>query len=186
MISQRLPEATEKRATQLLHDFVDELEQVLGNRRMELDSVRIRQADAGPGCEVQGNNATLYVGPNATKYEPTLVANLAHESVHLLEATTGRASRLEEGFAVDYELLVIGRLYGPQEVQHFEKYLPSSYIRAREDYRKLLALDPSTAIRIRQTFGKLTGPTCTDLRSVVPTLSRWLAYRLARRIQMRP
>lgn len=182
----RLPQEIEARAVNLLSQFISDLETNLGPRRINFDAIAVRQSNDGPGFLVVGADATVFVGPNATKYEPTLVANLAHESVHLLDATSGGASRLEEGLAVDFELSVVGRRYGTKEIENFERCLPRSYTQALIDYRKLLRLDSSAAVRIRQEFGTLTGPTAAELRRLVPSLSCWLAYRLVRRIRMRP
>ncbi len=185
-VGDRLPREIESQAASLLNEFVAKLETDLGPRRIDFDSLAVRQSNEGPGFLIVGADATVFVGPNATKYEPTLVANLAHESVHLLDATSGGASWLEEGLAVHFELTAVARRYGQEETTNFERCLPRSYNQALEDYRKLIHLDSTAAFRIRQEFGSLTGPTASQLRTVVPSLSRWLAFRLVRKVRMRP
>lgn len=185
MAQRRLSEDTEQRAFSLLHELLPQAEQRYGTRDDRFSVVDILQCDDGPFIHPDGTDVTLFVGPNATKYEPTLVSNVAHECVHLLNPITGNASTLEEGAAVDFELGVILTRFGQSELEHFRSFLPDTYQCALSDVRDLLSLDPSAILRIRAELRGLTGPTVEDIKRLVPSIDRGLAIRLVRRQRMR-
>lgn len=185
MAQRRLNKDTEQRAFSLLDELLQQAEQRYGSRDDRFGVVDILQCDDGPYIHLAGTNVTLFVGPNATKYEPTLVSNIAHECVHLLNPITGNASTLEEGAAVDFELGAILSRFGESEIEHFRNFLPDTYRCALSDVRDLLTLDSSAILRIRSELGGLTGPTIQDLERLVPSIDHGLAVRLVRRQRMR-
>ena len=185
MTHRRLSVKVELQALKWLLKFQEDLTKMLGASKHRYSSIDIVQSAAGPGVSFVGDHATVIVGPNAASYEPTFIANLAHESVHLFEGTRGNASGLEEGFAVHFELDTIEKRYGVKERAHFLKYLPRSYCVASSDYIHLLSINADAAKNVRDSFGALTGFSLIHLRRLFPMLSLLRSYRLARRMSMR-
>jgi len=185
-MSQRaLSKDTRRRAYGLIDELLTQVEQNFGPRDDRFGVVDILQCDDGPYISPAGTDVTVYVGPNALAYEPTLISNIAHECVHLLNPITGNASTLEEGAAVDFELRVISRRFGEAELENFQNFLPETYLRALNDVRDLLELDYSAVLRVRQELGGLTGPTVDDIEQLFPGIEHGLAVRLVRRNRMR-
>ena len=150
-------------------------------------SFNVVQSDSGPTININGDAAVVIVGPNATQHEPTLTANLAHESVHLhvTDGEYGNASGLEEGFALHFELSTVESRYGAQERSHHVNRLPATYATALSDYERLLTIADHPAMRVYEAYGKLTCVTSGQLRRLFPTLGWWMSRRLAGRKQMR-
>jgi len=183
----RLPADTKQRALALLATCRTELHDLIGKPQHQFHTIDVRQSDAGPTLDVEDEIAIVLVGPRATLHEPTLVANVAHESVHLhlMDGKHGNASGLEEGFALQFELLTVERHYGSQERRHHVNHLPNTYATALSDYETLLTISDDPARRVREAHGKLTGPTSCELRRLFPKLGWRMSHRLARRKRMR-
>lgn len=178
----------EERGIALLTEFRTVLKNLIGEPLHEYQLNCVLQSNEGPTFDLLGDNATVYVGPNATQYEPTFIANLAHESAHLhvTDGNGGNASGLEEGFALYFELFMIQVQYGNNERTYFEQHLPKNYLICLQDYQLLLNEYPKAIESVLKSFDKLTGPTCFQLHSLFPTISWRTCYRLARRKRMRP
>jgi len=184
----RLPAEMEYQALGLIATFQDELHDLLGPRQRNFEAVDVRQSDAGPTLDFDRDTAIVLVGPHATLYEPALVANLAHESVHLhlANGAYGNASGLEEGFAVYFELSTVEKHYGAQERLKHVNHLSDTYATALADYENLLKISDDPAMHVLKAHGKLTGVTSRELRRLFPMLGWCMSYRLARRKRMRP
>ena len=183
----RLSTELEGQALALLEFFREELCKLIGNAQRTFRTIDVRQSDSGPHLEVEDDTCIVVVGPNAVAYEPTLVANLAHESVHLHLAERGNrlASGLEEGFAVRFELKMVEMRYGHEERLHHIKHLPKTYKTALADYSQLETISENPAMLLLATHGKLSGLTSRELRRTFPSLGWMMSRRLARCKQMR-
>lgn len=182
-----LPLEVEKLALALAGDFRTTLRAMLGPPRIQFQTLAIRQSSDGPTIAINGDNATLVVGPNALSCESTLVSNIAHESVHLhlTDGAFGNASGLEEGFALHFELSTVEQHFGCAERQRHIAHLPATYTIALRDYERLLMLVDNPAIRAFEKHGKLTGLLWRDVRQLFPKTDWWMSYRLVRRRRMR-
>ncbi|MEQ8635010.1 hypothetical protein [Gimesia maris] len=182
-----LPDEMVERGTALLTEFRDVLNNLIGEPLHEYQLNGVLLSNEGPTFDLHGDNATVYVGPNAMQYEPTFFANLAHESAHLhvTDGTRGNASGLEEGFATYFELFMIQAQYGNDERTHFERHLPKNYLICLQDYQLLLNAYPKAIESVLKVFGRLTGPSCFQFHSLFPTMSWRTCYRLAHRKRMR-
>ncbi|MEM9587011.1 MAG: hypothetical protein AAGA03_06985 [Planctomycetota bacterium] len=128
----RLFSELEQLAFDVLAHSRDELDAMIGASQRRFDSVTIRQSNAGPTIAIDGDSATVLVGPHATSCESSLVSNVAHESVHLhlTSGAGGWPNGLEEGFAVFFELRAVANHYGQAERQRHLDHLPKTYLRA--------------------------------------------------------
>ncbi|WP_442511717.1 hypothetical protein SH528x_003429 [Novipirellula sp. SH528] len=184
----RLPADKDRQALTLIEACRNELQDLLGRPLRHFGTVDVRQSDAGPTIAFDRDNAVVLVGPHATLYEPALIANVAHESVHLhlTDGEYGNANGLEEGFAVHFELSTVETHYGANERQHHVDHLSDNYANALSDYEKLLSMSDAPAKCVRDAYGKLTGVSSRELRRLFTTLGWWMSHRLARRKRMRP
>ena len=182
-----LPLEFEKLALALAGDFRTTLRAMFGPPRLHFQTLDIRQSSGGPTIAINGNNATLVVGPNALSCESTLVSNIAHESVHLhlTDGAFGNASGLEEGFALHFEMSKVEQHFGCAERHRHIAHLPATYAIALRDYERLLMLVDNPAIRAFEKHGKLTGLLWRDVRQLFPKTDWWMSYRLVRRRRMR-
>ena len=182
-----LPPELEQRALGILRRCQSVLDDLIGTPNSRFSVVNIRQADYGPTIAIDGNEATLVVGPNAVSCESTLVSNVAHESVHLYltDGAFGDASGLEEGFALHFELSTVEEHYGKSERQRHIDHLPATYTTALRDYERLLTIEDNPVIRCLERHGKLTGLSWRDMRQLFPQTGWWMSYRLVRRRRMR-
>jgi len=183
----RLPAELEEKAMALLALFNDKLCDLIGEGNRLNNTVEVRQCNSGPHLDIGKDSCIVVVGPNAIAYEPTLIANLAHESVHLhlAERVNRRASGLEEGFAVNFELTMVQQLYGSDERLHHIKHLPKTYKTALNDYTHLEKISENPALLVRTAHGRLSGLTSRELRRTFPSLGWLISRRLARCKQMR-
>lgn len=186
-MSSELPSEIKQRALTLANRYRTALREMLGPPRTQFQSFDVRQSSDGPTIAIDGDKATLVVGPNADYGESTLVSNIAHESVHLhlTDGAFGNASGLEEGFALHFELSKVGEHYGAAERQRHIDHLPATYTTALRDYQHLLTLVDDPVIRVLEQYGRLTGLSWRDLRHLFPRAGWWMSYRLVRRRRMR-
>ena len=183
----KLPVELEEKASTLLESFSEELRGLIGNANRVFKTVNVRQAGTGPHLDVENDTCTVVVGPNAIRYEPTFVANIAHESVHLhlVESANRWASGLEEGFAVNFELAMVERRYGQKERQNYVNHLPKSYKTALADYAHLETIATNPVMLTREAYGRISGLTRRELRRIFPSIGWLMSCRLARSKQMR-
>jgi hypothetical protein len=183
-----LPPDVEQRALTLAGDYRATLHEMIGPPRLQFYAFDVRQSSVGPTIAIDGERATLVVGPNAAACESVLVANIAHEWVHLhvTDGSFGNASGLEEGFAVHFELSNVEQHFGILERQRHIAHLPATYAAALRDYELLLAIDDNPVIRVFDVHGRLTGLSWREMRQLFPNAGWWLTYRLTRRRLMRP
>ena len=112
---------------------------------------------------------------NGECYWPTVVFEMAHETVHLLNPIPGNANYLEEGVAVTFSLSV-QPLYG------INVPVPPSetlYILALQ----LVAILPDGPLeagrRVRERVGALSAVTMRDLEELFPSVDRAVLSKMA-------
>ena len=107
-------------------------------------------------------------------YWPTVVFEMAHETVHLLDPIVGNTNNLEEGVATAFSV-EIQSSYGI-DIQPEE----ASYIRALLLCRKL-PVDPLMAgKRARERFGALSAIKANHLRQLFPSVEETVLDDLAK------
>ena len=181
---QRLSDELESEAWVAFRSLLVDAEQVLGPRDDRFSVVDIVQSDTGPNMKLDGDEITLIVGPYVQVYPPNLISNIAHETVHVLNPTTGYASWLEEGVAVHFELGTIERRFDGAVRRRLMDCLPGSYANAFDDYEKLLEYDCHAGRSVRSVAG-LSGVSRSQLRKLFPGVSRRLISKFVTRRQMR-
>ncbi|QEG22720.1 hypothetical protein MFFC18_26030 [Mariniblastus fucicola] len=77
-----LPSKLEAIAWDAYHDLISDAERKFGIREACYSVNTIMQDPSGPDMVIDGKSITLVVGPNATQYPPTLISNIAHETIH--------------------------------------------------------------------------------------------------------
>ncbi len=186
-MKKEIPKEHESLALELMEGFRTNLEQQIGAPKLDYRIAKFFQADYGPTFAVEGADVNVIVGPNAFRNEATFLANLAHESVHihLTEGLEGWASGMEEGFALTFELSMIESRYGISMRELFENHLPNSYKTALRDFHYLEKQYPDPAKITLNEFGRLTGPSIVQFKSLFPQIGWLMCYRLARRKRMR-
>lgn len=105
-------------------------------------------------------------------YWPTLVFELAHETVHLLDPIAGVTNYLEEGVASAFSVEMSALTSHPQS------YTDSAYSAALELVKQLPAPLATSVARIRQICGRLSLVTPEVLSSNFPLLSSSSVRRL--------
>lgn len=111
---------------------------------------------------------------NAARYWPTVVYELAHETVHLLDPIVGNTNWMEEGTAVEFSVVMSRTL-----TSHAMGPEPSSiYAIARSLVQQLPAPTLGSIGVLRQRFGPLSAITSDQIRTVFPDLPDTLTIRL--------
>ncbi|QDT43636.1 hypothetical protein Pan241w_37380 [Gimesia alba] len=186
MSTQHFTEDLESKAWDAHRAFLVEAERSFGPRDDSYTVTDIVQEIHGPTLSLNGHSVTLVVGPNATKYFPALIANVAHETLHTLNPVTGNATMLEEGAAIYFELQIISSQFSESERKYFWNHLPETYRTAFADFETLLGFDQNAGLTIRKEFGSLSDLDKNGLRKLFPELQDDCASRLVTRQRMRP
>ena len=142
-------------------------EELLGSRDQSKTIYQPAFADDGPYIRNTPNldGAFAELSRNAEGYWPTVVTELAHETVHLLNPRPGVGNWLSEGMAVAFSNYA-QRRYGmePQNINM------ESYTRSLELVSELPP-DPLTAgRRIRDVCGSFNAATRSILETLYPTV----------------
>jgi hypothetical protein len=121
------------------------------------------------------DGAFAELSPNAAGYWPTVVFELAHETVHLLDPCTGYTNWLEEGLAVEFShycVCLMGGRPSPAEVRGYR------------DAQVLVRALPGGAFafgkQAREKLGPLHLLTAQMLKAEFPQISKDLAKRLTK------
>ena len=183
-MTHRLSAELESQAWDLFHSLLTDAESALGPRDNKYSVVDIVQSADGPNMKLEDNEITIIVGPNVQAYQPTLISNIAHETVHTLNPISGYASWLEEGAAIHFELNTIERMFGYAERRHFFDHLPETYKLALTDYEQLLEIDSEAGKTVRMS-STLSTVSAAQLRQWFPVVDERLVQRLVERKQMR-
>jgi hypothetical protein len=159
------------------NELLLEVEQLLGKRdqaktigppTFEADGPRIRNS-------LNLDRAWAELSSAASGYWPTLIYELAHESVHLLNPIAGHTTWLEEGIAVAFSI----HAQKTRNVSVISPPIQSNYGIALELVNKLPGgpFDFGKAVRAR--FGSLHGFSGEDLIYLYPMLTQADANRLS-------
>lgn len=109
---------------------------------------------------------------NGECYWPTVVYEMAHETVHLLNPVSGDTNNLEEGVAVAFSLIVQPN-YGISIQTSMRSYLFALQLIAT------LPNGPPEAGRlVRECVGALSAPTVHDLEDLFPSVDRTILGKL--------
>ena len=110
-------------------------------------------------------------------YWPTVVFEMAHETVHLLDPVPGGTNNLEEGVAVAFSLHV-----QPSFGVCIQPSIPS-YLHAFQLAQILPGGPLRAARRVREEFGMLNDITLQDLHDLFPSVDEAVLGILARRFE---
>lgn len=158
-------------------ELLSEVEQLLGKGdstkticqpTFEADGPRVRNSE-------NLDRAWAELSIAASGYWPTLVYELAHETVHLLDPIAGPTNWLEEGIAVAFSIYA----QNTRNLSLISPQTQSNYGIALDLANELPGgpFDFGKAVRCR--FGNLHGFSGEDLISLFPALARANAHRLA-------
>jgi hypothetical protein len=113
---------------------------------------------------------------NAAGYWPTLVYELAHETIHLLDPVRGATNCLEEGVAVQFSILMSRTLTRHSMAPDSD----SEYARVASLIDQLPQPLFNSIRLIRNSIGRLSAATPSDICSTQPSVSVALAHSLAK------
>ena len=175
----RLPQADPRDAPAFLWALQLELlakaESALGPRDPSKTIYQPEFTDDGPLIRNTPNldGAFAELSRNGESYWPTVVFELAHESVHLLNPIPGNTNNLEEGVAVAFSLSVQPE-YGVNNPPAMKSYI---------DALQLVCVLPGGPLeagrRVRERIGRLSAVTVKDLRALFPSVDRQVLNKLA-------
>lgn len=113
------------------------------------------------------------LGPGSKVYWPTVVYEMAHETIHLLNPTVSYTNWLEEGIAVEFSIHA-------QRLFDVPIQAPSSgpYLEALEMVRALPGGAFSAGYRAREVAGALSTVTFQDLSTLFPGVKPTALKRL--------
>ena len=140
-------------------------ESVLGPRDSSKEICAPRFVDDGPYIRNSPNMGAAWVelSRNGENYWPTVVYEMAHETVHLLNPIAGNANNLEEGVAVAFSLYV-QPVYGICNPPRMKSYLCALGLVVALPGGPLEA-----GRRVREQIGALSAATVEDLRELFPS-----------------
>ena len=159
-------------------ELLELTEALLGSRDATKKIYQPKFAANGPHVRYTPNRDGAFVelSRNGEQYWPTVVYEMAHETVHLLNPVLlGEANNLEEGVAVAVSGMVQPS-YGIEKVQ--SPSLPSYGLALR--LVGMLPGHPLTSARlIRESFGALSVVTAKDLGELFPQVNPKVLQGLA-------
>lgn len=149
-------------------------ESILGPRDLSKRIYPPQFTDGGPCIRNTPNldGAFTELSRAGECYWPTVVFEMAHEAVHLLNPVAGSTNNLEEGVAVAFSLYV-----QPSYDVRIRPSLPS-YLHALHLARMLPGGALAAAARLRSRFGALNDITVQDLRRTFPSVGEDLLRSL--------
>ena len=152
-------------------------ESILGRRDLSKKIYQPQFSDDGPCIRNTPNldGAFAELSRNGECYWPTVVFEMAHETVHLLNPAIGSTNNLEEGVAVAFSLHV-----QPSYGVNIQPSTPS-YLHALQLARMLPGGLLRAAERVRDRAGALNAVTVRDLRDLFPSVEETALERLAER-----
>lgn len=167
----------------LQHVLLGEAEALLGPRSPNVTIYQPVFSSMGPCLRNTPSldGAFVELSRNAVGYWPTVVFELAHETIHLLDPTAGYTTWLEEGIAVAFSLEA-------QRVRRLRRYLPSRgpYLKALRMVNALPNSPFAAGRRVREVCGALNRVTPSALAKALPEVAHARLVRLASRCTARP
>ena len=158
-------------------DLLSMAESILGRRDLSKKIYQPQFSDDGPRIRNTPNldGAFTELSRAGECYWPTVVFEMAHETVHLLNPVPGTTNNLEEGVAVAFSLHV-----QPSFGVCMQPSIPS-YLHAFQLARMLPGGPLRGAERARNQFGALNDITVQDLWGLFPSVGEAVLGRLAER-----
>ena len=150
-------------------------ESLLGPRDASKKICRPRFTDEGPQIRNTPDLDGAYVelSRNGQRYWPTVVFEMSHETVHLLNPIPGNTNNLEEGVAVAFSLHVQAS-YGISIPVTMPSYLYALRL------VQALSGDPlAAAARVRRQSGSLSAATPQSLAELFPEVDGGVLANLA-------
>jgi hypothetical protein len=146
--------------------LLDWAEQLLGKREQSKKIYQPKFHENGPYLintpSLDGAFAVL--GPGSARYWPSVVYEMAHETVHLLNPIAGYTNYFEEGIAVEFSIFA-QRMFG---VLNIQKPVSGSYWEALELVRSLPDGTFHSAHRVREAYVSLGSVTFEQLLILFP------------------
>lgn len=110
------------------------------------------------------DGAFVELGNGSKVYWPTVVYEMAHETIHLLNPTTGYTNWLEEGVAVEFSIYAQGQYH----LTTIQEPTSGPYLEALQMVRALPGGCFPAAHRIRTNIGSLGAVTFEQLHRLFP------------------
>ena len=155
-------------------ELLSKAEAVLGPRDASKKICQPQFADGGPQIRSTPNRDGAFVelSRHGESYWPTVVYEMAHETVHLLNPIPGNASYLEEGVAVEFSLMA-------QQSYDISIQEPKmeSYLKALLLVRMLPGGSLEAAKRLRQRIGALSDVRGEHLVEMFPQTDRSILHQ---------
>ena len=150
-------------------------ESLLGPRDASKKIYQPRFTDQGPQLRnTPGlDGAGVELSRNGQRYWPTVVFEMSHETVHLLNPIAGNTNNLEEGVAVAFSLHV-----QPSYGISIPVAMPS-YLYALRLVQALPAGPLAAAARVRRQLGSLSAATPQCLAELFPEVDGGVLAKLA-------
>lgn len=162
----------------LQQELMRAAENLLGSRDTTKNIFQPTFDDAGPRLRNTPNfdGAFVELSRNAESHWPTVVFELAHETVHLLNPTIGYTNWLEEGVAVEFSIHA-------QSMFDLQSYMPpgGAYLDALEMVRALPGGTFDAARVVRKVAKSLNAVTHQNLVDLFSGVDKVLLKRLAER-----
>jgi hypothetical protein len=159
-----LPESDPSNLWAMQNTLLMMAENLVGAR----DKTQIRNTPSFDGAFVE-------LGNGSKADWPTVVFEMAHETIHLLNPIAGYTNWLEEGVAVEFSI------YAQNKYELFPIQQPTvgSYFEALQMVRMLLGGSFPAAHRIRAKAGSLGAVTFEQLQDLFPECEATLLRRLS-------
>ena len=134
-----------------------------------------RFCDKGPMTYLRGDTVWVKLSRNGECYWPTVVYEMAHETVHLLNPVpVDESNYLEEGVAVAFSFYVLSRCISDTCQKKEESRSPEKYKNALSRVKELQyeplktgkQIREQVGIRIHKQFGALSAATVQDLKAL--------------------
>ena len=159
----------------LQQEMLSLAESVLGPRNISKTVFQPQFDDNGPHIRNTPtlDGAFVELSRNGERYWPTVVYEMAHETVNLLDPIPGGANNLEEGIAVAFSLWVqpLYRIHMEPEME--------SYLYALELVKMLPGSPLEAGRRVRDHVGALSGCGERHLAELFPGVQRSVLTALA-------
>ena len=157
-------------------------ESVLGPRDISKKIYQPKFTDEGPQLRNTPNfdGAFVELSRFGECYWPTVVYEMAHETVHLLDPIPGNSNNLEEGAAVAFSLDV-----QPSYGVSMRASIPS-YRYALQLVRMIPGGPLEAANHVRRRYGALGSVTAQILEELFPNIDRAILSKLAEKFVRNP
>ena len=169
------PESDPTALVALQNELLAVAEHLLGPRDLSKTIFRPAFDERGPRLRNTSalDGAFIELSFNAKGYWPTVVYEMAHECVHLLNPTVSYTNWLEEGIAVEFSILMLAAYELPPLSPP-----PGPYLEALEMVRALPGGSLTAARAARSAAGALNAVTFNHLTVLFPEADEPFLRRL--------